>query len=334
MAAFALVVAYLANVPAVGRNLVKVEHRDEAMGSTFAVVLYGEDRAHLDAAARAALDEAHRLDALLSNYKPESEWSAVNRAAGSGPVRVSGELFALLAECLRYSADSNGAFDITVGPLMRVWGFYKGEGRLPKRGEVEGSLRRVGYRHITLDATAKTVRFGVPGLELDPGGIGKGYAVDRMADVLAARGVAIALISASGSTIYGRGAPPDEPRAGRITIRPPGDPEGIAAEIFLKNMAVSTSGSYEKFFWADGRTYAHIIDPRTGYPARGAASVSVVAPRAIDSEAWTKPYFINGRAWTVAHQRPGTRVLFCAVGPSAMCGWIRESSVFSPRSSV
>ena len=323
----AIILAHLA-LAAAGSDqelpLVKVEHRDEVMGSTFAVVLYGADRTSLDAAARAALDEARRLDALLSNYKPDSEWSAVNRAAGRGPVAVSAELFALLADCLRYSAESAGAFDITVGPLMRVWGFYKGEGTMPKRGEVEASLRRVGYRHLHLDPAANTVRFGVPGLELDPGGIGKGYAVDRMADVLAAHGVATALISASGSSIYGRGAPPDEPRGWPITIRRPDDREGVAAQIFLKDMAVSTSGSAEKFFWAGGRTYTHLIDPRTGYPARGVASVSVVAPRAIDSEAWTKPYFINGRAWTVAHKRAGTRVLFCPDSQPTACEWIQE----------
>ena len=322
----AIVLAHLALATAAGRDqapqLVKVEHRDEVMGSTFAVVLYGADRPSLDAAAQAALDEAHRLDAVLSNYQPDSEWSGVNQEAAKRPVTVSAELFALLADCLRYSADSDGAFDITVGPLMRVWGFYKGEGTLPKRGAVEAALRHVGYRYIHLDHAAKTVRFGVPGLELDPGGIGKGYAVDRMADVLAARGVAIGLISASGSTIYGRGAPPDEPRGWPIIIRRPGDRDAIAAQVFLKDMALSTSGSFEKFFWANGRTYAHLIDPRTGYPARGVASVSVVAPRAIDSEAWTKPYFINGRAWTVAHTRAGTRVLFCPDSQPAACEWI------------
>jgi thiamine biosynthesis lipoprotein len=322
----ALVLAHLALATAAGSSqapsLVRVEHRDEVMGSTFAVVLYGADRMSLDAAARAALHEAHRLDALLSNYKPDSEWSAVNRAAGSRPVAVSPELFALLADCLRYSAESDGAFDITVGPLMRVWGFYNGEGKLPKRREVEASLRHVGYRHIHLDHAAGTVLFAVPGLELDPGGIGKGYAVDRMVDVLAARGVAMGLVSASGSTIFGRGAPPDEPRGWPITIRRPGDREAVAAQVFLKDMALSTSGSAEKFFWANGRTYAHLIDPRTGYPARGVASVSVVAPRAIDSEAWTKPYFINGRAWTAAHKRAGTRVFFCTDDRSAACEWI------------
>ena len=111
---------------------------------------------------------------------------------------------------------------------------------------------------------------------------------------------------------------------GRLPSVAPGDREGIAAQIFLKDMAVSTSGSAEKFFWADGRTYAHLIDPRTGYPARGVASVSVVAPRAIDSEAWTKPYFINGRAWTVAHKRAGTRVLFCPDSQPTACEWIQE----------
>ena len=292
------------------------------MGSTFAVVLYGEDRARLDAAARAALDEAHRLDALLSNYAPDSEWSAVNRTAASRPVTVSDELFALLDACLRYSADSEGAFDITVGPLTRVWGFYKGEGTLPRRGEVAASLRYVGSRHVTLDHARKTVRFDVAGVELDPGGIGKGYAVDRMTQVLVERGVTTALISASGSSIYGRGAPPDESRGWPITIRAPRDRNAVAAQVFLKDLAVSTSGSYEKFFWANGRTYAHIIDPRTGYPARGVASVSVLAPRAIDSEAWTKPYFIKGRAWTAAHLRPGLRVFFCRDGESSQCDWV------------
>lgn len=320
-----VVVAYLAQAGLSGARttpLVKVEHRDEVMGSTFAVALYGEDRAHLDAAARAALDEAHRIDAFLSNYKPDSEWSTINRAAGRQPVQVSAELLALLADCLRYSAESDGAFDITVGPLVRAWGFYKGEGKLPKRGVVETARRQVGYRHVRLDHTARTVRFDAPGVELDPGGIGKGYAVDRMAALLAARGVTTFLISASGSTIFGRGAPPDESRGWPIAIDAPRDRGVTAATVFLENMAISTSSSAEKFFWQDGRRYSHIIDPRTGRPARGTASVSVIAPRAIDSEVWTKPYFINGRAWTLAHKRPGTRVFFCADATPAACEWI------------
>jgi thiamine biosynthesis lipoprotein len=301
--------------------LVRFELSDEVMGSTFSLVLYGRDRAQLQSAAHAALDEAHRIDALISNYQPDSEWSEVNRSAGLRPVHVSAELFDLLSASLRYSRDSEGAFDITVGPLMKVWGFYKGEGLLPRPAEIAKALESVGYRHVRLDAVARTVQFDRPNVELDPGGIGKGYAVDRMVDVLKRNGVSIALVSGSGSSIYGMGAPQDESRGWRIAIRSPGDPHRTAAEVFLKDMSLSTSGSYEKFFRAEGRTYAHIMDPRTGYPAQGAASVSVMAPRTIDSEVWAKPYFINGRAWTAANKPKDFRVFFCEETGYQSCTW-------------
>lgn len=301
---------------------VRVELSDEVMGATFSIVLHGTDRARLESAGAAALDEAHRVDALLSNYKPDSELSKVNRTAALRPVAVSAELFALLSDCLKYSAQSEGAFDITVGPLMKAWGFYKGEGALPRPTMVAETLDRVGYRHVRLSASDRTVRFDRPGIELDPGGIGKGYAVDRMVDVLKTQGIGAALVSASGSSIFGLGAPPDEPRGWPITVRAPRDPRGVAAETFLHDMSISTSGSYEKFFWADGRTYAHILDPRSGYPARGIAMVSVLAPRAIDSEAWTKPYFINGRAWTATKKPAHVRVFLCDDTPQQTCGWL------------
>jgi thiamine biosynthesis lipoprotein len=301
---------------------IRVEKADEAMGTTFSVVLYGADRAQLETAASAAIDEAHRLDELLSNYKPQSEWSNVNRSAAQHPVKVSAELFQLLSDCIRYSTESGGTFDITVGPLMKVWGFYKGEGELPRKPEVTDALRRIGYRHVHLDSASQTVQFDSPGVELDPSGIGKGYAVDRMVEILKQHGVESALVSGSGSSIYGLGAPPEEPRGWRITIRVPKNPQKAAAEVFLKDTSLSTSGSYEKFFWAKGRRYAHIMDPRTGYPARGTASVSVLAPRAIDSEAWTKPFFIRGRAWTAAHKHKDFRVFFCEDTTQQTCNWI------------
>jgi FAD:protein FMN transferase len=326
--ALCLASALLGTLPAPGHpdqpstsEFVKIEREEEAMGSSFALVLYGRDRAALEAAADAAFDEAHRLDRLLSNYRPESEWSLVNRDAGTRPVVVSPELFALLQSCLEYSRQSQGAFDISVGPLVRTWGFFKGEGRFPPHSNVRSALRRVGYRHVELNATARTVRFTRPGVELDPGGIGKGYAVDRMAAILARAGVQRALVSAAGSSIYGAGAPPDEPRGWVISIRAPRSAEAIAAQIYLKDQSLSTSGSDEKFFFAKGRRWAHIIDPRTGYPAQGVDSVSVFADRAIDSEAWTKPFFINGRAWTAAHKPAGLRVFFCAEAPGA-CEWM------------
>jgi thiamine biosynthesis lipoprotein len=316
------------------RALERLDASDQAMGTTFSLVLVGPARATLEAAAAAAFAEVHRLDRQLSNYRPDSEWSAVNRSAARGPIAVSTELFDLLSACLAYSRQSEGAFDITVGPLMHVWGFYKkdgalprqGEGVLPRKADVSRALGWVGSRHVTLDPVNRTVRFDRDGVELDPGGIGKGYAVDRMVAVLKRHGVQMALVSGGSSSLYGLGVPPDEPQGWKISIGVPGAPDRTAAEVFLKDASLSTSGSYEKFFWADGRIYSHVMDPRTGYPAQGTASVSVLAPRAIDSEAWAKPYFVNGRDWTAAHMAPTHRVFFCEDARPPACSWVPSSN--------
>ena len=291
-------------------ELVRYENSVVAMGSVYTIAAYGEDRGQLSAGVGAALQEARRIDDLLSNYKTESELSEINRDAGQKPVKVSPELFALLEKCQEYSRASDGAFDWTVGPLLRVWGFYKGSGRLPGRDEVAHALISVGYQHIQLDGRLRTVRFDVPGVELDPGGIGKGYAVDRMADVLRDAGLGTALISAAGSSIYAIGAPPGE-TGWHVRIRDPKDEKTTVAEVYLKDQSLSTSGTYEKFFEAEGKVYSHIMDPRTGYPAQGMLSVSVIAPKTLDSEAWTKPFFINGAAWARKHRPDGFRVLLC-----------------------
>ena len=304
-------------------ELLRLEKSADAMGTTYSIILYGRDRVKMEAAADAAFDELRHLDDMLSNYKSDSEWSAVNRRAAQEPVRVSSELFGLLSACLEYSRASEGAFDISVGPLMKVWGFYKGTGHLPHRAEVAAAEAKVGYRHVALDPAGATVRFDRAGVELDPGGIGKGYAVDRMVDVLKKNGIETALIAGSGSSIYGMGVPPTEPKGWRVDIRDPWDSKKISSEIFLRDMSMSTSGGYEKFFRAEGRTYAHIMDPRTGYPAQGVLSVSVIAPRTLDSEAWTKPYFVNGRQWTMRHRPKEFSVFFCEDRTEQACAWLQ-----------
>jgi thiamine biosynthesis lipoprotein len=162
---------------------------------------------------------------------------------------------------------------------------------------------------------------------MDPGGIGKGYAVDCMVEILKQKGVQRALVAGSSSSIYGLGAPPDQPEGWEVSIRDPHNPRRGVAQVYLKDMSLSTSGSYEKFFEADGRTYSHIMDPRTGYPAEGTVSVSIVAPRTIDSEAWAKPYFINGRQWTAARKPKDFRVFLCQQGKDpngkdTPCAWV------------
>ena len=302
----------------------RLEASAEAMGSTYSLVLYGEDRDRLEGASEEAFEEVRRLDRMLSNYRPGSEWSEVNRYAAERPVKVSAELFRLLSACVEYSRQSEGAFDISVGPLMKVWGFYKGSGHLPQKADVLGALSRVGYRNIFLDAANKTVRFARQGVELDPGGIGKGYAVDRMVDILRKDGITAALISASGSSMYALGAPPGEP-GWKVKIRDPKDDANTVAEVTLKDESMSTSGSYEKFFRAEGKLYSHIMDPRTGFPAEAALSASVIAPLTLDSEAWTKPYFINGLEWAAKHKPNGFRVYMCTggVGTGQSCAWLQ-----------
>jgi thiamine biosynthesis lipoprotein len=319
-----LVLFLLALPAAFGQpELLRLEKSADAMGSTYTIALYGSDRVKMEAAADAAFDEVRRLDELLSNYQPGSQWSEVNRDAAARPVKVSPELFQLLVACVGYSRESEGAFDITVGPLMKVWGFYKGTGHLPHKPEIAAALAKVGYRHMRLDAAAQTVRFDRPGVEMDPGGVGKGYAVDRMVEVLRKNGVRTALVAGSGSSVYGMGAPPDEPRGWPVKIKDPWDQRKTLEEVWLKDSSMSTSGSYEKFFRAEGKVYAHIMDPRTGYPAQGSVAVSVIAPHTLDSEVWAKPYFVNGRQWSTKHRPKDFRVFFCEDRMEKPCAWLQ-----------
>lgn len=303
-------------------ELLRIEDSMDAMGATYTIIAYGEDRQQLQDAVEAAFSEVRRLDQLLSNYRRDSEWSKVNRLAAQQPVPVSEELFNLLSACMRFSRASEGAFDITVGPLMRVWGFYRDSGRLPSAAEVAAVKPVVGYENVLLDPVERTVRFAKPGVEMDPGGIGKGYAVDRMVEQLRKLGIRSALISAGGSSIYGLGAPPND--AGwTVRIRHPRKWSETLQELQLFNQSMSTSGDYEKFFEAGGRIYSHIMDPRTGYPASGTASVSVVAPMTLTSEAWTKPFFVNGREWAEKHKPKDLRVFLCEDKAEVKCAWLQ-----------
>ncbi len=305
------------------KELLRLEEHLDAMGTTYTVALYGYDSERMEAAVDAAFSEVKRLDGMLSNYRPTSELSQVNRFAAERPVRVTPEMFDLLSACLGYSRASEGAFDITVGPLMKVWGFYRGTGRMPERPAVAGALEEIGYQKVVLDPEERTVRFTRAGVELDPGGIGKGYAVDRMVSVLKDNGVESAMVSAGGSSIYGLGSPGTGGSGWEVDIRDPKIATKAAAKVTLKNESMSTSGSYEKFFRVNGKVYSHIMDPRTGYPAMGMLSVSVIAPRTLDSEAWTKPYFILGREWAARHRPKDYRVFVCEDKAEQPCAWLQ-----------
>ncbi|HEX9188867.1 MAG TPA: FAD:protein FMN transferase, partial [Vicinamibacteria bacterium] len=240
-----------------------------------------------------ALDEIGRLDRLLSHYRRDSPLSRLNREAASGPVFVEPELLELLSECLRWSRESDGAFDVTVGPLMKAWGFFRDEGRVPSDPALTRALEDVGFRHVILDREAGTVRFDRPGMELDLGGIGKGYAVDRVVGLLRRRGVASALVNLGGSSVYGLGAPPGKD-AWEVGIQDPADPGKTAQTVKLRDRALSVSGGYARFFEEGGVTYAHILDPRTGRPVQGVLSVAVLSDSATDGDALDNILFVQG----------------------------------------
>jgi thiamine biosynthesis lipoprotein len=263
-----------------------------SMGCAYGIVAYGDDAGALPSIVEAALDEVDRIDRLMSHYKPESPLSRLNREAGRGAVAVDPELFDLIAEAIRYSRWSDGAFDITVGPLMKAWGFFRGEGRVPSDEELRELRSRVGYRLVSLDVSGKTIGLA-PGVELDLGGIAKGYAVDRAVAVLESRGVAAALVSAGGSTIFGLRAPPGE-SGWKVDVQDPLDGRKNALSVVLRNRALSVSGSSEKSFEKNGVTYSHIMDPRTARPVQGLLSVAVLTGSGTAGDALDNMFFVQG----------------------------------------
>jgi thiamine biosynthesis lipoprotein len=290
-------------------------HRQEAtrmsMASAYAIVAYGDDGGALPRILEAAFDEVDRIDRLMSHYKPESPLSQLNRDAARAAVTVDPELFDFIAESMRYARDSDGAFDITVGPLMKTWGFFRGGGRLPSEAEIAEARTRVGYAHVVLDPARHTIRFDRPGVELDLGGIAKGYAVDRVVALLRREGVAAALVSAGGSTIYGLGAPPGR-EGWDVEIQDPAAPDRVALTVRLNDRALSVSGSYEKSFERGGVRYSHIMDPREGRPVQGILSVAVLTSTGTEGDALDDVFFVQGvdRSRTYLRRLRDTEAIF------------------------
>jgi FAD:protein FMN transferase len=283
-----------------GRKTRRYDDSRVSMGCVYTIVVYGHDPARLREAAAAALDEVDRIDRLMSHYKNDSELSRLNREAAKSPVKVDPELFDFIAECLRYSRESEGAFDITVGPLMKAWGFFRGEGRMPSEAELGEARSRVGYGRVILNRKDGTIFFDRAGVEIDLGGVAKGYAVDRAVAVLKRHGVTSALFSAGGSTIYALGAPPGKP-AWEIEVQDPVEPDKIATRVRLKDRALSVSGSNQKFFELNGARYSHVMDPRTGRPVQGVLSVAVITDDGTSGDALDNVFYVlgveRGRAW-------------------------------------
>jgi len=289
----ALLVACHSSLVTASDAPVRYEASHESMGTIFTVAVYGRDRTFLAEVLEQVFDEVDRLDEQMSNYKPESELSAINREAAGHPVILEPGLFHLLEICVQRSKQTGGAFDITVGPLMKSWGFFRGRGRLPTSAEISDVLQRVGYRHLKLDAERRTIRFDESGVEIDLGGIAKGYAVDRAVDILRSNGITSALVSSGTSSIYALGSPPGA-QGWKITLRDPYDEHRPADVIHLQNYSLSTSGNYERFFEIDGKSYCHIMNPHTGWPVQGVLSAAVLAATGTDTDGRSAGCFVMG----------------------------------------
>jgi thiamine biosynthesis lipoprotein len=271
----------------------RFEFTEPHMGTRFRVVLYAPDEAAAKAAARAAFARVAALDACMSDYKPDSELMRLCAKAGGDPVPVSRELFFVLEKAQEVSRRSDGAFDVTVGPVVRLWRQARRTQRLPDPERLARARALVGWRNVRLDPKARTVQLLKPGMLLDLGGIAKGYAADGALAALAKHGVTRALVAAGGD-IAVAGAPPGA--EGWDVAIAPLDPaeEKAPRHLLLRDAAVSTSGDAEQFAVIDGTRYSHIVDPRTGLGLVGRASVTVVARRGVEADSLTKVASVLG----------------------------------------
>jgi thiamine biosynthesis lipoprotein len=262
-----------------------------AMACRFEVMLSSDDARDM-AAARSALDEVDDLEAVLSVFRASSVVSDLNRRGAREDVTVGADLFALLTRSAELHARTGGAFDVTSTPLSRCWDFATREGRLPADREIEDARAIVGMGHVRLDGAARSVRFARDGVELNFGAIGKGFALDRMGDLLRGRGARRALLSAGYSSVLALGG---KGRGWPVDLRPRLASRRVG-RLWIKNGAVGTSGAGEQFFELDGQRYGHVIDPRTGRPAESVLGASVIAGDAATADALSTAFLIGGPA--------------------------------------
>ncbi len=259
------------------------------MGTSVRVELWHADRAAGARVLEAVMDEMNRINALMSTYREDSEISAVNRAAARAPVAVSPELAALVSRSLEISRLTGGAFDITYASVGYLYDYR--EKQKPAAEEIDEALAAIDYRFVDVDLENSTIGFRREGVRIDLGGIAKGYAVERGAEILRANGVRHGIVTAGGdSRIVGdrRGKP------WVVGVRHPRDKQRIVTRMPLRDEAISTSGDYERFFEEDGVRYHHIIHPATGRSAAAVHSVTIIGPDATMTDGLSTSVFVMG----------------------------------------
>jgi thiamine biosynthesis lipoprotein len=283
------------------------DRTDAIMGTHIYVEVWNDDAAKGDEGIEAVMAEMRRIDELMSHYKPESQLSHINARAAQEPVQVDPELFDLIKLSTHYSVITEGAFDITYASVGHLYDYPHHV--KPTEEQIKAALPGVNWRNMLLDPVHHTVRFERPGMRIDLGGIGKGYAVDRGIAVLQARGFKHALVTAGGdSRIIGD-------RMGRpwvVGIRNPDDKDKVVTRIPIVNSAMSTSGDYERYFDEGGVRYHHIIDPRTGHSASKVRSATILGPTATETDGMSKTAFVLGpeKALEIINRMPQYDAIF------------------------
>jgi thiamine biosynthesis lipoprotein len=258
-----------------GPALARYEFNEPQMGTRFRIVLYAADEATARRASQAAFRRAAELNGIMSDYQPTSELMRLCAKAGGPPVPVSPDLFAVLDRSLDIARRTDGAFDVTVGPVVRLWRRARRTREMPAADQLAAARALVGYQMVTLDPKARTVRLAKPGMQLDVGGIAKGYAAEALQVVLKEHGVTRALVAAGGD-IAVSGPPPDAPGWTVGVAAAPGEPTG-GPTLVMHDAGVSTAGDAEQYVEINGKRYAHIIDPHTGLGLTDTWQVTVVA---------------------------------------------------------
>jgi FAD:protein FMN transferase len=280
------------HAPAPSNSYLRLQHR--AMATDWELIFpFGAPEAmHLADRTFARIDE---LEDQLSVYREHSEISKLNRSAFEKPVKVESSLFGLLEHAARLNAETEGAFDIAAGALIRAWGFFRGPRRVPDQRELAGVLANVGMKHVQLNPDASTVRFLRSSIEINLGAIGKGYAIDRAVQLLRREGNAIpALLHGGHSSVYAIGSEPGTERGWLVEIGHPLYAGSSLGTLRLRDQAMGTSAATFQYFEHHGRKLGHILDPRIGWPARGVESATVIAPTAAQADALATAFFILG----------------------------------------
>ncbi|MSQ96055.1 MAG: FAD:protein FMN transferase [Gemmataceae bacterium] len=265
------------------RELTRYTFAEPHMGTTFRIVLYAPDEATAKKAAKAAFARIAELNAILSDYQPTSELMQLCGKAGGPPVAVSVDLFEVLKKSEEFARLTDGAFDVSISPVVRLWRKARRTREMPSAEDIKKVLDLVDYRKIKLDAKGRTVQLLLMGMLLDLGGIAKGYAADAAVTVLRQHGITRTLVAAGGDVAVGD-APPDAP-GWKVGIAPLKNSDATPEHyLMLKNAGVSTAGDSEQFVEINGKRYSHIVDTNTGVGLVGRRSVTVIAPNAFTSD--------------------------------------------------